>query len=368
MNTAKIFTPFKLGAVALPQRIVMSPLTRCRAGEGRVPTALMAEYYAQRATAGLIIAEATSVSPCGYGYPNTPGIHTDEQVAGWKTVVDAVHAAGGMIFLQLWHVGRSSHSSYQPGGALPVAPSAIAIQKGKVLAADFSMQSYEVPRALLTEELPAIVAEYRSGAVRAKQAGFDGVEVHCANGYLIDQFLRSSSNTRSDEYGGSIQNRMRFPLQVIDAVCEVWGAARVGVRVSPSGVVNDMRDSDPLTLFGSFLGELSKRRLAFAHIIDADTGDIRHGAERLPFEKLRASFSGPVIAAGGFTPQTGIKFVEEGGADAVAFGRLFIANPDLPARMKQSAVAGAVVPYNALDEATLYAPGPKGYTDYPKMG
>jgi N-ethylmaleimide reductase len=257
-----LFDPVRLGSVELRNRILMAPLTRCRAAEGHVPTDLNAEYYGQRATAGLIISEATSVSPYGYGYPNTPGIHTQPQVEGWKKVVQAVHERGGKIFLQLWHVGRISHPCFQPNGELPVAPSAIA-PKGKIFTGT-AMVDYVAPRALETHEIPGIVTEYVIGAKLAVQAGFDGVEIHNANGYLLDQFLRDGTNRRTDRYGGSLQNRARLTLEVTEAVVSVWGGDRVGIRFSPSGVFNDMGDSNPLETFSHVLGELSRFNLAYA--------------------------------------------------------------------------------------------------------
>ena len=254
MMTPNLFTPVRLGALEAPNRILMAPLTRMRAGPGRLPTPLMAEYYAQRAAAGLIINEATAISQQGTGCPNSPGIYTDEQVAGWMRVTEAVHRAGGRIFLQLWHMGRISHPSFQPGGGLPVAPSAIAPRSGQVLT-DNGMQPYVTPRALKKEELPGIVAQYADGAERAKTAGFDGVEIHNANGYLLDQFLRDGTNQRTDEYGGPVRNRARLTLEVADAVTKVWGADRVGIRFSPGGVFNDMHDSNPLATFSHVLYE-----------------------------------------------------------------------------------------------------------------
>ncbi len=355
-----VFDPIQLGALHLPHRVLMAPLTRCRAEPGNVPGPLAAEYYAQRALAGLIISEATSVSPRGFGYPNTPGIFTADQVAGWHRVTDGVHAAGGRIFLQLWHVGRISHPSYQPRQEIPVAPSAIR-PKGKIFTGT-AMEDYVTPRALETGELPGIIAEYVHGARLALEAGFDGVEIHNANGYLLDQFLRDGTNQRTDRYGGSIQNRARLTLEVTEAVASVWGAERVGIRFSPGGVFNDMRDSNPLETFGYVLRELSSLPLAYAHITRVTAQDIAHGAtDGVGPKELRSQFRGNIIAAGGFTLESGNQALAEGWADAIAYGVLFLANPDLPERFRRGA------PLNTPDEATFYASGPKGYTDYPRL-
>jgi len=360
MNTPTLFTPVRLGAVNAPNRIVMAPLTRMRAGPGRVPTALMAEYYSQRASAGLIVTEATAVSQQGTGCPNTPGIYTDDQVAGWRRVTDAVHHAGGRIFLQLWHMGRISDPSFQPGGGLPVAPSAIAPRSGQVLT-ETGMRPYVTPRALETSELPGIVSQYTDAAQHAKTAGFDGVEIHNANGYLLDQFLRDGTNHRTDEYGGPVANRARLTLEVTQAVTKVWGSDRVGIRFSPGGVFNDMRDSDPLATFSYVLRELNPFRLAYAHLIATTEDDLRHGAALVPLAALRHEFHGPLIANGGFTRDTATCALADGTADAVAFGRLFLANPDLPERLRSNS------PLNTPDESTFYGGAEKGYTDYPAL-
>jgi N-ethylmaleimide reductase len=361
MNTPNLFTPVRLGALETPNRIVMAPLTRMRAGPGRVPTALMAEYYAQRAAAGLIDSEATAISQQGTGCPNSPGIYSDGQVAGWQRVTEAVHQAGGRIFLQLWHMGRISHPSFQPDGGLPVAPSAIAPRSGQALT-EKGMQPYVTPRALKKEELPGLVMQYAIAADYAKTAGFDGVEIHNANGYLLDQFLRDGTNQRTDEYGGSVRNRARLTLEVTDAVVQVWGADRVGIRFSPGGVFNDMHDSNPLETFGHVLHELNRFNLAYAHLIVSMEDDLRHGAVPVPLAALRKEFHGPMIVANGFNRATATQALAEDLADAVAFGRLFIANPDLPERFRLDA------PLNPLDETTLYGGAEKGYTDYPAMG
>ena len=361
MNTPTLFTPIRLGAVEAPNRLVMAPLTRMRAGLGRVPTPVMAKYYSQRASAGLIITEATAVSQQGTGCPNTPGIYTDEQVAGWQRVTEAVHHAGGRIFLQLWHMGRISHPSFQPGGGLPVAPSAIAPRSGQILT-ETGMQPYVAPRALETGELPGVVLQYSAGAQRAKIAGFDGVEIHNANGYLLDQFLRDGTNRRTDDYGGSVGNRARLTLEVAAAVTKVWGADRVGIRFSPGGVFNDMHDSNPLATFSYVLHELNRFHLAYAHLIVSTEDDMRHGAVPVPLAALRHEFQGPLIVANGFNRETATRAVAEGVADAVAFGRLFLANPDLPERFRLN------VPLNTPDESTFYGGAEKGYTDYPALG
>ncbi len=358
--TPTLFSPLQLGALTTPHRIFMAPLTRCRAEAGHVPGDLIAEYYTQRAGAGLVISEATSVSPRGFGYPNTPGIYSAEQVAGWKKVTSAVHAAGGRMFLQLWHVGRISHPSYQPGGDLPVAPSAIA-PRGKVFTGT-EMADYVTPRALETHEIAGVIGEFVRGAENAKAAGFDGVEIHNANGYLPDQFLRDGTNHRTDAYGGSVQNRARFTLELTEAVVGVWGADRVGIRFSPGGVFNDMHDSDPLATFGHVLKELSAFGLAYAHVTQVTAQDIAHGAkDGVGPRELRPFFPGNIVSAGGFTQETGNQALAEGWADAIAYGVPFLANPDLPERFRRQAAL------NPADEATFYASGPQGYTDYPAL-
>jgi N-ethylmaleimide reductase len=356
-----LFSPVRLGAVEAPNRIVMAPLTRMRAGPRRVPTPLMAEYYAQRAGAGLIVTEATAVSRQGTGCLDTPGIYTTEQRAGWQRVVKAVHHAGGRVFLQLWHMGRVSHPSFQAGGELPVAPSALAPQTGQILTGT-GMHPYVTPRALEREELPGIVEQYADAARRAMSAGFDGVEIHNANGYLLDQFLRDGTNHRTDDYGGSVRNRARLPLEVAEAVSRVCGADRVGIRFSPGSAFNDMRDAAPLATFRYALQELNRFHLAYAHVITSTPDDLRHGAVAVPLMALRHEFQGPFIVANGFTRATATQALVENVADAVAFGRLFIANPDLPGRFR---VKG---PLNTPDEGTFYGGNAIGYTDYPALG
>jgi N-ethylmaleimide reductase len=360
MNTSiNLLSPYKLGELELPNRIVMAPLTRQRAGKGNVPHQLNAEYYVQRATAGLIIAEATQVSPQGQGYPNTPGIHSAEQVAGWRLVTDAVHQHGGRIYLQLWHVGRISHPDFQPDGALPLAPSAIA-PKGQAMTLE-GMKPYVTPRALETWEIPEIVEQYRKGAENALAAGFDGVEVHAANGYLIDQFLRDGTNQRTDKYGGSIENRARLLVEVTEVVTNVWGANRVGVRLSPSGTMNDIRDSNPLETFGYAAQALNKFGLAYLHIFEAIEADIRHGGTVVPTSHLKERFQGTLIVNGAYDKNKGDAVLASGAADLVAFGTLYIANPDLPQRFALNA------PLNQPDPTTFYGGGEKGYTDYPAI-
>jgi N-ethylmaleimide reductase len=321
----------------------------------------MAEYYTQRATAGLIITEATAISRQGTGCPNTPGIYTDAHVAGWQRVTQSVHQAGGRIFLQLWHMGRISHPSFQADGGLPVAPSAIAPRTGLILT-ETGMQAYVTPRALETAEMAGIVAQYAAGAHRAKLAGFDGVEIHNANGYLLDQFLRDGTNRRTDEYGGIVENRARLTIEVAEAVTKVWGSDRVGIRFSPGGVFNDMHDSTPLATFSYVLDQLNRFHLADAHLIVSSEDDVRHGAVPVPLAALRREFHGPLIVSNGFDRETATRAVAEGAADAVAFGRLFLANPDLPERFRLNA------PLNTPDESTFYGGAEKGYTDYPALG
>ena len=350
-----LFESLTVGDIVLPNRIVMAPLTRCRASVGRVPNALMAEYYAQRADAGLILSEATSVCAQGVGYPDTPGIWSEEHIAGWRKVTQAVHAAGGRIFLQLWHVGRISHPDYL-NGELPVAPSAIAPAGHVSLLRP--QRAYLTPRALEIDEIPAIVEAYRQGAENAKTAGFDGVEVHAANGYLLDQFLQDSSNLRQDAYGGSIENRARLLLEVTDAAISVWGGGRVGVHLAPRGDSHDMGDSDPLSTFGYVAEQLGRRGIAFIFTREFQ-GENSISAE------LKRRFGGVLIANEGFTRETGEQLLASGGADAIAFGKDYIANPDLVERLKRHASL------NAYDSATFYGAGsldPRmGYTDYPRL-
>ena len=328
-TTPDLFTPAKAGALTLRNRIVMAPLTRSRAGPGNVPHQLNALYYAQRASAGLIISEATQIAPEGQGYIATPGIHSAEQIAGWKCVTKAVHVTGGPIVLQLWHVGRISHPSFQPGGVAPVAPSAVKPDTKAFTANGF--EPIPTPRALETDEVLAIVAQYAQGARNALAAGFDGVEVHAANGYLIDQFLQDRTNKRTDRYGGSIENRSRFLLEAVDAVTAAVGADRTGVRISPQNTMNDIGDSDPQALFNYVAQQLSGRGLAYLHVIEGDTG----GAVVPPFDyqHIKDLFGGMVIANNGFDKQRASKAIADGRADLIAFGKPFIGNPDLVVRL-----------------------------------
>lgn len=352
-----LFAPISLGDMKLPSRIVMAPLTRSRAGAGNVPQALNVEYYTQRASAGLIISEATQVVPEGQGYPSTPGIHSESQVAGWKTVTDAVHAAGGRIVLQLWHVGRVSHPVFQPGGKLPVAPSPIA-PKGQLYDNSWKKIDYVAPRALELAEIPSVIEGYVKGAQNAKRAGFDGVEVHGANGYLLDQFIRDGSNKRADAYGGSIANRARLALEVTEAVVGVWGASRTGIRLSPTNPNNDMADSNPKATFGHVARELARLKLAYVHVLEP----VGTPADQEVLSTVKAMCGAPVIANNGYALESAQAAIKDGKADAIAFGKLFLANPDLPRRLK----AGG--PFNEWDMKTFYGGGAKGYTDYPALG
>lgn len=344
-----LFDPVTIGALTLRNRIIMAPLTRTRASEGRVPNALMVEYYRQRASAGMILSEATSISPMGVGYANTPGIWNAEQIDGWKAVTKAVHDEGGTILLQLWHVGRISDPQFLNGN-LPVAPSAIAAAGHVSLVRP--EKPYVIPRALERKEIPSLIEAYRTGAENAQAAGFDGVEIHGANGYLLDQFLQDSTNHRTDDYGGCIENRARLMLEVADAVVSVWGADRVGMHLAPRGDAHDSGDSDPLATFTHVATELGKRKLAFLCTRE-------HSGDDSISSRLKTAFGGTLIANEQFTCETATATLAAGEADAVAFGVPFIANPDLPERFRQSA------PLNAPDPATFYGSGSKGYTDYP---
>lgn len=346
-----IFDPITIGDLQLPNRIVMAPLTRCRADEGRVPNAMMAEYYVQRASAGLILSEATSVAPMGVGYPNTPGIWSSDQVRGWSNITKAVHGAGGRIMLQLWHVGRISHSSYLNGEA-PVAPSAIKPEGHVSLKRPIT--GFETPRPLDLEEIADVIEAYRIAAENAKAAGFDGVEIHGANGYLLDQFLQSSTNQRTDRYGGSVENRARLLLEVTDAAIEIWGAGRVGVHLSPRADLHDMGDENLSETFGYVARELGKRGIAFICARERDADDSIG-------PQLKQAFGGVYIANEKFTKDSANAWLAEGKADAVAFGVPYIANPDLPERLAQNA------PLNEPHPETFYAKGPVGYIDYPRM-
>ena len=358
-NDNVLFSPVRLGPYLLPNRLVMAPMTRNRAGAGNVPQSMNALYYAQRASAGLIITEATQVSPQGVGYPDTPGIHQVKQVSGWRLVTEAVHRLGGHIFLQLWHVGRISHPSLQPGGALPVAPSAIR-PNGDAYTYE-GLKPFVTPRALETDEIAEVVAQYRHGAHLAMVAGFDGVEIHAANGYLPDQFLRDGTNRRTDRYGGSLENRARFLMEIVEAVTAVWGPQRVGVRISPINPFNDMYDSNPELTFGYVAERLGKLGLVYLHVVEAD----EHGnttGHQLNFRRLRDLFGGIYIVNGGFDYERATTTLARGDADLVSFGRLFLANPDLPERFAKRA------PLNKPDHATFYGGQEPGYIDYPALG
>ena len=354
-----LFSPLRLGAIELSNRVVMSSLTRNRAVAGNVPSPLAIEYYRQRASAGLILTEASPVCAEGHGYPRTPGIHTAEQVAGWKKVTQAVHGEGGKIAIQLWHVGRISHPELQPGGILPVAPSAI-----KPAGSTYTlsgMKPYETPRALETAELPGIVQAFVQGAERAMEAGFDGVEVHAGNGYLLDQFLRSSTNQRTDNYGGSKENRARLLLEILDAIHTAIGSDRVGLRISPVTPFNDLSDAQPQETFEYLVGELNSRQLAFLDVLQGTGGVPRE--QWLPFDyrRLREIYQGKLILNNGYDFASATAEVQSGGADAIAFGRLLLANPDLVERFRRGG------PFNTLDPKTLYQGEERGYTDYPVL-
>lgn len=352
-----LLSPIKIGCYHLPNRVVMAPLTRMRAPQG-IANDLMATYYTQRASAGLIISEATSISPQGIGYPDIPCIYNAEQVESWKKVTSAVHEKNGHIFLQLWHVGRISHPDYH-NGELPVAPSPIQ-PKGHAITPS-GMKPFVTPRDLSIAEIQDVVDHYRHAAENALAAGFDGVEIHAANGYLIDQFLRDGSNQRTDDYGGSLENRTRFLLEVTEAVVSVWGAERVGVRLAPSGTFNDMTDSVPEALFVYVLEQLNRFNLAYVHVVDALESDIRHGANVVDLAVLRAAYQGILIVCGGYDDERANETIQQGLADAVAFGQLYIANPDLVERFAANA------PLNEPDAHTFYGGDAKGYIDYPTL-
>ncbi len=360
-----LFDSLKIGDLTLANRVIMSPLTRMRSvSPGDIPSELNAKYYSQRASAGLIISEATQISPQGKGYPATPGIHSQAQIEGWKLTTSEVHKNNGIIFLQLWHVGRISHSSHQPNETLPVAPSALPAKNSGTYTASWKPTPILTPRALETQEIPAIVDDYHQACLNAKEAGFDGVEVHGGNGYLLDQFLQDSSNQRSDIYGGSIENRARFLLEVIDKAILAWGSHRVGVRLSPYGTFNDMRDSDPIALFSYVLEKLNEKNIGYVHLIEpraTSAGGDEKVVKDAPktAELFRKKFNGILISAGGYDRQNAIETLENNYADAVAFGRLFISNPDLVRRLKDN------LALNKYDRSTFYGGSEKGYTDYP---
>lgn len=352
-----LFSPIRLGAIELANRVVMSSLTRNRAGEGNVPTDLVVEYYRQRASAGLILTEASPIRPDAHGYPRTPGIHSPEQIAGWKKVTEAVHAAGGKIAIQLWHVGRISHPDLQPGGAAPVAPSAIK-PAGQAITAE-GLKDYVTPRALEAGELPALVDSYVQAARNAMAAGFDGVEIHAGNGYLLDQFLRSSTNQRTDAYGGSKENRARLLLEILDRVCAAVGSDRVGVRLSPVTPFNDLSDANPQETFEYVVDQLNRFDLAFLDILQGTGGAPREQWLPFDYDRLRQIYKGNLIRNNGYDFASGNAAVQGGAADAIAYGRLLLANPDLVERFRRGA------PLNQPDYEKLYSGEEKGYTDYP---
>lgn len=368
MTNAPLHTKTLLGALALPNRIIMAPLTRSRSAyPGNLQTPLHATYYVQRASAGLIVSEATQISPEGQGYAHTPGIHTVEQVAAWRNVTDAVHAAGGRMFCQLWHVGAVSHGVFQPNGGAPVSASAFQ-PEGEAYVGDIHPDGPLLPhpeaRALRIDEIPRLVADYKHAAECAKAAGFDGVELHAANGYLLDQFMRSSVNRRTDAYGGPIGNRLRLVGEILDTLCGVWPADRVGVRMTPSGGPGGSYDDDPETTYVEAARSVSGKSLAYLHVVRPNT----HGGGAMSTERtnallasMRRSFGGSFIANGGFTVEEAEDWIDEDRADAVSFGRMFLANPDLPARIAGNG------PYNKPDVTTFYGGGPEGYIDYPVL-
>jgi N-ethylmaleimide reductase len=368
MNFPKLFSPIQIGPYQLKHRLALAPLTRMRAEKPSLaPRPLNAEYYAQRATpGGLLIAEASPVAATAFGSPGVPGIYTESQIKGWRKVVDAVHAKGGIIFLQLWHVGRVSHSSFQPGGVLPVSASAVAIsEEFKASTADGKIVPYETPRALETAEVSGVVEAFRQAAKNALAAGFDGVEIHGANGYLIEQFLQSRSNLRTDRYGGSIENRVRLLLEVTQAAIEVWGANRVGVRLSPYGIANGSGEPDPMPLYTHAVQALNPLGLAYLHFIEprsSGAGRAEVNWQNVPSAMVlfRPIWKGILVAAGGFIGETAEAALAEGHADAVAFGRIFISNPDLPRRLQRGF---PLTPYN---RKTFYGGDVEGYTDYPE--
>ena len=360
-----LFDKLTIGEITLENRVIMAPLTRMRSIQpGDIPQELNALYYSQRAGAGLIISEATQISPQGKGYPATPGIYSDEQVAGWKLVTKAVHEKGGKIFLQLWHVGRISHKSLQIDNKLPVAPSALPAKNSGTYDSKWKPVAIETPHALEIDEIKAIMMDYKKASENALEAGFDGVELHGANGYLVDQFLQDGSNKREDIYGGSIENRARFLFEALDEVIKVFGKGRVGVRLSPFGTFNDMKDSNPIELFSYVLQEISKRKIAFVDLIEprssvAGGSDSVDSSAPSTSELFRKKYDGVLISAGGYDPKSAKEVVDKGEADAVAFGRHYIANPDLAERIKFG------YDLNKYNRAKFYGGAEKGYTDYP---
>lgn len=354
-----LLSPFDLGGLILKNRVVMAPLTRARAGNERMPNALMAEYYAQRATVGLMIAEATVISKQANGWVNSPGIYSDEQAQAWKQVVDAVHTKGTPFFLQLWHMGRASHSSFQENGQLPVSASAVKLN-GDYIYTPMGKQPYETPRALETNEIPLVVEDYRRAAQRAKDAGFDGVEIHAANGYLIDQFLQSKTNHRTDQYGGSLENRYRFLKEIVEAILTVWPASRVGVRLSPNGNYNDMGSPDFRETFLYVAQQLNAYGLTYLHILDGLGFGFHELGEPMTLAELRSVFTGSLIGNCGYTQETAEAAIKDGSADLIAFGRSIISNPDLVERFTNG------WPLNPPPDPSIwYSFDKEGYTDFP---
>lgn len=359
MSDIDIFWPYRIGALQIPNRVVMAPMTRNRAAPGNVPGPLNATYYSQRASAGLIVSEGTQISPQGLGYPGTPGIHSAAQVAGWRLVTAAVQDAGGRIFAQLWHVGRISHPSLQPDGAVPVAPSAVA-PTGQAWTLD-GMKPYVTPRALETSEIAGIVDDYRRAAANARQAGFDGVELHGANGYLVDQFLRDKTNRRSDRYGGSVTNRARFLIEATEVLIGEWGADRVGVRLSPVNPYNDIADSNPAATFATAVTELDRLGIVYLHIVEPGANDSIAAGEKPDLSFFRRLWHGTLIANKGYNLDRANAVLRDGMADLVSFATLYLANPDLPERFRRGAAL------NAPDRKTFYGGAAPGYTDYPRL-
>ncbi len=357
MDRSPLFQSLTMGEVTVANRVLMAPLTRNRAHPDGTPAEMAIDYYRQRASAGLIITEATQIDPQGKGYLNTPGIHDDAHVAAWAKITDAVHGADGKIFLQLWHVGRISHTSLLPPGTVPVAPSAIPADAMTFTEEGFTKVS--PPRALTRDEIQSVIGQYRAAAERAKAAGFDGVEIHAANGYLIDQFIRDRTNQRDDDYGGSVENRTRFLSEVTDAVSDILGAGRVGVRLSPLGTFSDMADSNPLETFSGVIDRLNGRGLSYLHMVETFPGEEQSSEDAVILEALRTRWQGPYIANGGFDGDSGAARIAAGTADAIAYGRPFIANPDLPKRYRED------LPLNEPQQDTFYGGDTHGYTDYP---
>ena len=355
MSTTDLFSAINIGKLTLRNRMVMAPMTRNRAAEGAIPQAMNVEYYRQRASAGLIITEASQVSAEGVGYPATPGIYNQQQVAGWRQITDAVHQEGGHIYIQLWYCGRISHPDLLPDQQIPVAPSAIR-PEGEAITYE-GMKAFVEPRALVTDEIQNIVSQYKNAAQMAKLAGFDGIEIHAANGYLIDQFLRDGSNQRSDEYGGSEENRMRFLNQVLDAVLEVWQSHCIGIRLTPENSFNSMSDSDPQAHFNYFITQLNSRDLAYLHILE---GDMMSASRNVDYRALRDAYDGMYMANNGYDKTRAQSAIANGDCDLVAFGVPYLANPDLLYRYQHD------LPLNQADQATFYGGDETGYTDYPK--